>query len=332
MAFDNQENQPYIELLKKTMPDEQKQIPSQQPQGEEYLLQQKRLLEQQSDERPLRPGESYIQKLKDTDPVLIEQKSNPQDVKTGSFIEREKTILSPKKNESAISKVKSGSSELELERPGEIDGAWGLRLGTGMLRARNITTTSSTTATSRSFTDVYGTKYRPSLNLFYEFQPVHHNWLGALGIQAGLGLTFDKGTGQFATSNLANEKSSLAFGASSRTQVTFLTFPLSLGGVYRFHLLKFLRPFVYAGANFIPYFETRSDSQDGHRGFSLAAELRGGLSFMLDFLSDQSAWNLYDEQGIKHFYLTVDYIRQLPLTGDVSFEVSGLFIGFMAEY
>jgi len=320
LAQETREIQPYIEELKQQMSQEDASEPRRNSKNPEpYIQELKEGLDPES--KDSKSKESYIDVLKESDPGQFEEAPK------GSYTESEKAKLEPKKDDSAIKAFNEGRSKLEAKRLGEIRHAAGLRVGTNL--TRNITANEG--FGRRPFNDVYGGKWAPDLNFFYEFQPFHSEWFGNIGIVLGAGVAFFRGVGSFQF-NLINPLNNKEFTKVSQTQFQFYTFPVSLGLNYRFNLLKYLRPYVQVSPTAVGYLETRNDKKKSLRGYSTALTYSGGLALLLNWLSPKSAWSMYEAQGVHQYYLTLDYTRMTPLGGDVNFNVSGVSAGLTFEF
>jgi hypothetical protein len=147
-----------------------------------------------------------------------------------------------------------------------------------------------------------------------------------------VGLGYYHGNGNFAVDLAKPDGSGEFFGTASRTKFQFFTLPVMAGLSYRFNLLRILRPYVMAGPTLIGYVEMRNDSKEGNRGYSTGVYFSGGVSILLDWISKTSSWELYSNEGVKHYYLTIDYSRLSTLSGDVSVAVSGVYAGLTFEF
>lgn len=308
-AWAETSTQPYIDKLKQSLPEEKSSGSSSQP----FIDSQKSKLES----APSPQG--YSEKIRQTDPEKTQESSS-------GFTEKERIKLEPETQGSAIDAVHQGKSELKLKRAGSITKAAGVRVG--VFNERAIKVMSGT----QDFYNVYPKKWVPDVSLFFEVQPFHSEWFGNFGFWGSAGYMQFKGQGQFAQT-LYNPVTNQSFGSGSRTEFRFNVLPLAAGINYRFNLLRYVRPFVMAGGLVVPYWENRSDDKSGHRGRSQGYYATAGVAILLDWLSRGSAWDLYDEAGVKHYYLTIEYSRMETLgKRDVQFKTSGLYSGFSFEF
>lgn len=232
-------------------------------------------------------------------------------------------------DDSAITKVKEGRSDLELRRPGNINFAGGMRLGASMSR----TVTASAGNALRDFSDVYGTNWAPELHLFFEYQPFHSEWFGNIGIILGGGVTRNTGKGKFpAQVPRSPDAGGGSFEADTNVDFQFLTLPAYIGVNYRFNLFRIVRPYVQFTPTLIGYREGRNDTNTARAGISKGAIASGGINILLDWVSERSSWDLYDSVGVKHYYLTIDYSRMMSFASAISFTYSGVSAGMTMEF
>ncbi|MGK5085577.1 CFI-box-CTERM domain-containing protein [Bdellovibrionota bacterium FG-1] len=304
-------NSPYIDQLKTEMK-EKGTAPVSSESYTEAL--QKKMGHQES-------PPSYIDQLKKELPA--QNSGSPSEAE--SYTAKKKAELQPEDAGGAIQAVKEGRSELKANRQGEIHHAFGLRYGASL--TRDISAAAGTA--QRGFNDIYGSHYAPDLTLFYEYQPWHSELAGSLAFftQVGVGYFHGSGVFQFSLKNPSGGN----FGSESATTFQFITIPVSAGIDYRFNLMKYIRPFVMVGPSVIGYYEGRNDNLDGNRGYSTGFYVAGGASFLMDWLSPSSTWDLYAHDGIKHLYLSVDYGRLSTFAGDVTVQVSGFYAGLTFE-
>lgn len=211
----------------------------------------------------------------------------------------------------------SDSKKAVLERP-DIESAIGFKIGV----SPGMTVTNSTGTIG--FDALYGTNWQPELMLHYERQLFHSEFLGSFGLGFDTGLSYSTGYGLL----------SFNFNSSSvsQTRFTFLQIPLLLNATYRFNLLRFLRPYVSAGAGAVFYSEIREDDAGDKRGYSFAFTGSGGLALALDFFDSKTALDGWLSRGIQHTYLVAEYFYLSSFNrAGVSFGRSGVYAGFLFE-
>jgi hypothetical protein len=317
---DGAANQPYIEKLKRKLEREAAEkgtvvAPRDGSNPDPYIQQLKRKMPAEQQVAP-GGGESYIESLKRQHPERYETPGSG-----GGFIDQERGKIEPKDEGGAIAAVNEGRSELEFKRKGKIKGALGFRYGASL--SRSISAVSGTQA--NSFDSVYGQNYSPDVSLFYEHQFFHSATFGSLGLLGSLGVGYFSGKGRFAIDLTG-------FSTESRTKFQFFFLPVTVGPSYRFNLARYLVPFATVGPAFIPYMESRNDSKKGFRGYSTGIYASGGVMIPLDWLSKSASSDLYYDQGVKRYSLTAEYSRLSTLSGDVTYDVSGVNIGLLFEY
>lgn len=305
---------PYIDQLKREMGADAA------PPTESYTESLKRKMESERGQPESSRG--YSEYLKNTDPL-----KKTTDTPVPSYSETEKGKLAPEERGSAIQAVYDGRSDLsaKIDRTG-IHRAFGFRYGASL--SRDFTANSDYLA--RNFNDTYGRTYAPDLSFFYEFQPFHSEWFGNFGIVGMWGFSFFQGKGQFAYA--VPNPSGGTFSSESNTKFKFIIMPFTVGLNYRFNLLRYVRPYIFVGPSSIVYVETRDDVKRGNRGHSEALLVSVGASFLLDWINSSSSTDLYTTHGIKHYYINLEYIRVIPVVGEVSLGMSGLVAGLTFEY
>lgn len=306
----------YSEILRRKIEDENPQSKSTESYVEK-LKEDIRIADEAEgveEEEPSKPG----------DPFIVQESQRIQKRDQAREAEDEGDPYQPEKD-SLIQATKDGRSELELKRRGTVQHAVGFRIATAQTRE-----VSMVEGTGQEFSTLYGNSWAPDIQIFYEFHPFHSETFGNLSLVVGPGITYHVADGKF-NFTLTNEKTGGSFGEESQTRFHFTTVNVYTGLHYKFNLFRFLRPYVGIGHDLVGYLESRSDDQDGNRGFSQSARFTGGMAFLLDWLSRKSSWDLYDDFSMKHYYLTVDYALLTPLAGNVRFKNSAFYVGLMFE-
>ena len=302
--------------------------------GGSYTEKLKRKLEQEDATQGKVHSDSYIDSVKkklDQEPqpvahesfIEAEKRKHPENfaAEGPSYIEKEKAKLEPKAEGGAIAAYNEGRSELKFTRKGDIHSAFGFRYGASL--AHSITAVPE--ALANDFDTIYGKGFSPDASLFYEYQMLHSEIYGTLGVLANFGVGFYSGAGRFAIT-LGG------FSPESHTQFQFFALPLVVGPTYRLNLTHYLIPFVTVGPALIPYFELRNDEKRGFHGMSKGLYASGGVMLPIDWLSRASSADLYYEHGVKRTSLTAEYSRLSTLSGDVTYNIYGLNIGLIFEY
>ncbi len=303
------ENQPYIDSIKIQLEKKKSESSS-----EDFRKDDNYIPYIMKDKEPVLLNEDYIKKIQSEHPVM---KSDT------SYTEEEKRKLGPASEESAIEAFRQGKSELHPRFQGESSFGFGLRYG--VLSRGTI----SSTRGLQNFFDVYGKKYSPSFSLMFEYQAIQ-NYLGKWSFFGLMGFQYYHGYGRFAQNLLA--PNGTTFSSESRTLFKFYSIPLSLGIKYQFDLAKFIQPYVMVGGSSVIFVEDREDATKGSRGHTEGYLLSGGASFLLDWIYPSGIWNLYAEYGIKHLYLTLDFVNIRTFNGFVRYDIKTFYTGIVFEY
>ncbi|MBC7692162.1 MAG: hypothetical protein H7222_10360 [Methylotenera sp.] len=312
-------NSPYIDSLQKKIEEEDakksdtiKNEPARTQENPDPYIQK---LRQGMNPAPPANQESYTEALQ----RKLNEKPTPQ----GSFIEQEKPKITHTPGDgSAIDDFHAGKT-LEPKMEPLTHQAFGIQFDvTSDHNATNDTA-------AAPYKTVYGSNFVPDLKFFYEFKPFDREWIGSLGVILNLGFTFKNGQGPFKFP--LTKESGVLFDALSQTKLQFFTIPLTAGLIYRANLSRYIKPYVEFGPAIIGYVETRNDNGPWHYGESRGYYGEAGVNFLLDWISRGAAWDLYDANGIKHYYLTVNYARLSTFSGAVGIMATGFNAGFTFE-
>ena len=320
-------NSPYIDKIKRKMKEKalkNGEDPSGASLDESYTEKLSRDLKAKDAEKGIvRPKEtpSYSEQLKRKHP----ERFRKDEEASLDYTEKLKKELPPEKVESAIEAYKEGRSELKPRIEGEIHHAYGLRYG--ISTTHNAAGDGSSQA--QNFQSIYGSSYSPDLNFFYEIQPIHSEWFGSVGLFGALGITYFSGIGKF--SSTLERPGGGNFDAESGTKFQFFVVPATVGLNYRFNLFRIIRPYFMLGPSLIGYMERREDDGPSYWGNSRGYQIVAGAAILLDWISPRTSWDMYQNYGIKHSYLTIDYTRLSTLSG-VNFSFYGFYMGFTFEY
>lgn len=293
--------QPYIDSIKADLPPEEKTS---------HIEEVKQGLPAEE------PGESHIEKLK--------KELGPAPAQERSYSEEMKGKVEPRETGGAIAAYHEGRSQLKPRFEGEARSAFGFRYAA--VTTRNV----EGAPAGRSFQEVYGARYAPELGLFFEYRPWHNEGFASFGLLGDVGLSYFQGTAMLQF-DLAKPGGG-TFGTTSRTQLQFFIVPLTLAGSVRLNFMKYVRPYLTAGPSLIGYMEHRDNGTSDKWGYSGALMIRTGAAFLLDFLSANDSWETYAQNGVKHTYLTAEYVMLSPLFGDIRFSNSSVSLGFTFEY
>jgi hypothetical protein len=292
---------------------------------EPYIARKKKELERSGKG----PGEDYslIEEIRSTQPESSSTESQ-------SFIEKARSEIKSKQSEGLISDFKkeesltpgarssSGPRAIKSEKAGH---AFGFKAWTA--GSRSVTGDSSAFYTS--YESLYGSGYTPDFRFFYEDQVLQSEWFISLGWFTEVGFGVKRASGSYAFA--PKKPGGGTFGTASDVRFTFVTVPVSVGGIARFNLPRLFRPQVKVAPVAVGYFEDRSDSKSLKRGYSTGILMEAGVAFQIDWFDSRSSWSLYETFQIKQHFLTFDYQRLSANSGDVDFSFQGLTLGLLFE-
>lgn len=182
-------------------------------------------------------------------------------------------------------------------------------------------------STGKSFQDIYGENSRPMILLEYEWQLLKLP-IGKLGLAVGSGIYTATGSGFYLNPALQPTTFQRA-----EEVYNFYLFPNSLSAIYRLQFFdrQIIVPYGNAGADYFGILETRDDGGSTKFGGGSGFHIGGGASIQLDFLSRDSMFDLDQEFGINHIYLTIDYKY---IQGFSSFNITQNLLsgGILAEF
>lgn len=296
--------QPYIDRVKARI---EKEGPATPASEESYTEQMKKKLGVKEDSVGVSP---YIDRVK--------SKLEPESSAEG-YTDSERAKLPPLEDqESVIERVQAGIDKMREPKRPPIKEAIGFMVGVSP--GLEVVNTSGT----KTFTQIYGSDWKPEFTLHYERQLFHSENLGSFAIGVDTGASIASGYGQL----------TYPFNGStvSQTPFTFVQFPLLASAYYRFNLLRIFRP--YAGASVGPIFfsEFRKDNAPDRRGYSFAYVTHFGASLLLDFFDRATARDSYMSLGVQHSYLFVEYLYQNAFNqSGVVITRSGIYSGFLFE-
>lgn len=147
------------------------------------------------------------------------------------------------------------------------------------------------------FADLYDES--SGMILGYDYEWFTHTQKGKLGLQGGVSLMFASGHGRLKAD--PNDPSVEAF--------TFVTMPITLGGVYRLEWKdkQLFAPYAAGGGTLVVLAEKREDKAVpdfiGGIGFYAA----GGVLFNLSTLDRDAGFQLESEYGISNMWLSLEY-------------------------
>jgi hypothetical protein len=301
--------QPYIDRVKKSLP------PENEVQGSESFLDREKKKIEQDQDLAVDANEPYIERLKKKFPD--DQKV---EVSAEGYSEKEKSKLpAVTERESPITMVKEGRDrKLDFGETPDIHNAAGIKIG--VTPGIQVTVEGGT----HTFNDVYGTGFQPELMFHYERQFFHSENFGSFGVGTDFGLAYSGAKGLMQFNFNGSNKSITGF--------SFMQFPVLFNAIYRFNLLRVLRPYVSAGAGAIGYLETREDAKADKRGYSAVYNGSLGVSILLDFLDSSTHRDSYLASGFQHTYLFIEYLYLNSFKSSVMFRRAGIYSGFLFEF
>ena len=160
----------------------------------------------------------------------------------------------------------------------------------------------------------------------------HSESFGSLGLMGQLGFVLNSGNGVF-TVNLAKPGGVGGnYGTQSQVKFQLFTLPLTVGAVYRFNLLKYLRPYVMAGPTYVGFYELRNDNAPSNHAAAHSITFGGGVAISLDWISKSASWDMYTNSGVKQMYFTLDYGHISSFSGPIDYSSNGFSGGFAFEF
>ena len=235
--------------------------------------------------------------------------------------------LKPKEMTGAIQALKEGKSQLELHRSLDINMAGGFRLGASVNK-----TFTAKGQTGAAFSSVYGSPedWHPDVTLFFDYLPLYDDGLGAIGLGAQVGISYYAGKGVFRFP--LSRPDGTSFGTSAKNNFYLTIVPMGIGPVVRLNLLNYVRPYGRFVPVFIFYRESRDDSDTVNKGMSKAFQYVAGVNILLDWMSRSASFSAYDVLGVKHLYLTAEYLTTSTYDGSLEMSDEGIYGGLTFEF
>lgn len=172
-----------------------------------------------------------------------------------------------------------------------------------------------------SFANMYGSSNVNGLLVDYEWQPV--TAYGKLGVQLGGGITLSKGNGRF-----------LNDGTEAKEEYSFVTFPMSLGGIYRLEYFEkqWIAPYVGGGLSYIGMLEYRDDDSSPKLVGTTGAYGSAGLMLSLTAFDRQVAYDLFSEYNVAALWVVLEFRRQQSLSADLDVSSNIINAGIAVDY
>lgn len=286
-------------------------------------------------------GEPETQELTNTEPDPSETTSSPEEIpkgvqgnpySEGEFQGRKDRFGRPDPRNRSFSKenddlVRKGL--LKISKTGEFIYTYpespqtqALAIRAGTFSAPSLTNPD----TGQTFQSVYGSAEKLMFVFEYEWQLLKLP-IGKLGLAVATGLYTTSGNGFY-------RKPELQPSPRAEEVYSFYIFPNSISAIYRlqFSDRQILVPYGTAGLDYFGILETRDDGGSTKFGGGAGFHVGFGGSMQLDFLSKQSMFDLDQEFGINHIYLTVDfrYVQGIASTFNITQNL--LTGGILAEF
>lgn len=173
-----------------------------------------------------------------------------------------------------------------------------------------------------TFADLYDETSSYILGYDYEWFPYIDK--GKLGVQAGMSAMFANGHGRLRA--LPNGPSTESF--------TFVTMPLTLGGVYRMEWKdkQLIAPYLSGGGTYVLLIEKREDIATPKLIGGLGFYATGGLLLNIGALDRDAGFQLESEYGISNMWLSLEF-RVIEVTSSAfSFSNSYLNAGLSFDF
>lgn len=231
----------------------------------------------------------------------------------------EEKIRHPLAQEGLVRIKKDGTYIYDIERPLRKESS---RITFGQADHPEITlliqqadASGTPTGVEREFTfsDLYNEN--SGFILGYDYEWFYFVDKGKLGVQAGFSAMFANGHGRLKA--LPNDPSTESF--------TFVTLPITLGGVYRLEWKdkQLVAPYVAGGGTYVVLLEKREDKSTPSAIGGLGFYATGGLLFNIGALDRDAGFQLESEYGISNMWLSLEF-RVI--------EVSSSAFGFSNKY
>lgn len=212
----------------------------------------------------------------------------------------------------------------ELEaRTSDRSGAFALRAGP--YKPENLLRNAGSTPNNIVFEDLYGDGPGIMYGIDWEYQPLHHKYIGNLGI--GLGGSFYRKTGKALKED----------GTQSQQNIALQIMPATADLTYRMELWadQPVVPYAGIGADYW-YFTESKQGGDSVSGAKKGWHWRAGGELLLDIFDNRSAGALDANWGINNTYIFGEY-RSLKVNnfGDntgFDFSTNTWYGGLLFEY
>lgn len=172
-----------------------------------------------------------------------------------------------------------------------------------------------------TYNDYYG---KNSFSIFVDFEKQYYTKAGQFGLKISTGLINSSANGVFkSTPSLEALEKYNFFGA-----------PLLFKGSMRFQYSdkQWLVPEIDIGAGAIFFAEIRDDSERTKKGYGPVVLGSGSLNFKLDGLDNFGIYQLDNDLGINHMWLSLELELMKGLSEKYDFTSSIVLVGFLFDY
>lgn len=181
--------------------------------------------------------------------------------------------------------------------------------------------------TGTRFDQIYEAKTSPIVLFDYESKLTGR--FGRLGLKLGSGIYTAHGVGQFRNTTIARRSDDVP-----EERYTFLMFPNSLTGVYRFQYSdkQVFVPFVEGGIGYFGFTELRDDNVTPKIGGAAVSIAAAGANLSLDWLDRRAIRSLDNEWGVNHVWLTTEFRVLVGLNKTYDFTSNVFNAGVLLEF
>lgn len=246
--------------------------------------------------------------------------------KTGEFVYDQKPIATPyrgeKGREEPIEMRDTGEYYYSVENSPE-SGSFSFRLGF----VQPPTLVNAETGTK--FNEIYDVSAGSSPILLVDYERKVTGKVGRIGIKLGSGVYTAQGIGRFRNTATARRSDDIP-----DERYTFLMFPNSLTGIYRFQYSdkQVFVPFVEGGIGYFGFMELRDDNITPKIGGAAVSLAAAGANFNLDWLDRRSIRSLDNEYGVNHVWLTTEFRVLVGLNKTYDFTSNVFNAGVLLEF
>ncbi len=181
--------------------------------------------------------------------------------------------------------------------------------------------------TGTTFESIYTSNQ--SLVFLADYESKITGKIGRVGIKFGSGVYTAQGVGKFRNTATTRRSDDIP-----EERYTFLLFPNSVTGVYRFQYSEkqVFVPFIEGGLGYYGFMELRDDNITPKIGGAAVTIAAGGANFNLDWLDRRSIRSLDNEYGVNHVWLTTEFRVLVGLNKTYDFTSNVFNAGILLEF